>query len=118
MGDFIEGPWGKPDPLEELTPDEGGPIPVSLQPTLGSAVCSDCTFRYNPRPWWKRLFRRTAPEEYFCTNFSRRPVIHPITGGKAYIDVGLEGDVPSEVPFALCVFLNLRGNCITFKPKL
>lgn len=128
------GKWAEseaPDPLEELerraeerinlASEELNPYsePPELEPyTKPWAVCTNCRFSYDIRPWWKRLLRPPQSRDLFCAAAPRAKASHPVTGRVTYTNSVFS--TPSKgfsEPHDRCQDVNLAGYCERFATK-
>lgn len=128
-----QGKWARSefiDPLEELDrrtepriesppsyEDEYGDVPLE-QPVKPWAICSNCVFSYDIRPWWKRLFKQRQARDLYCSAISRSQAVHPVTGEITYTNSVFS--TPSKgfpEPHERCQDMNLQGFCEVFATK-
>lgn len=132
MGKLIENHpktlnrWGGEDPLEGLKhrhpePDfdlekerEGEGVPLRQ----AKAVCVNCVFSLDPRPFWKRWFRRLRAPELLCAGKPLPACEHPVTGRVTHINSMFT--TPSKGlnhAHERCQDLNLGGECWFFQEE-
>ena len=112
------------DAADVLADLEEGPVEKVGVPTLatGLSICSECKYKIDFRPRWKRLLRPGVKLWGLqCAQHPLKKCLNPITGEKGYLPEGIE--VPayatgSEQGFCNCLTLNPTGTCRLFKPKI